>query len=248
MNLEDRIRDGLRDQAERSDVSLPPAQDIFDRAQRRGASFALGMSAVVLILLIGVVIVVPVHPSTVQFFTNPSVRANGISSWPDGTLLDYQGETPIPYDEIVGRMTPAVVSGSGLRIFVIARDDDMQAFVASAQHLNGEGLWWCPDEGFFVSPFHGELFDGLGRLLIGSARSDLDRINVEGLDGGLLKADLATITPGQRRDGVGIRDIDSAVFERYLRWAEDGEAGPRPAFCVDHEPPLDRPSQHLHDR
>lgn len=58
MNVEDRIRTGLHDQASRVDVELPPVEDVFGHARRatvkRGAGAAAAVAAV---LVVGVVLV-----------------------------------------------------------------------------------------------------------------------------------------------------------------------------------------------
>ena len=119
--------------------------------------------------------------------------------------------------------------------------------VAHAQHGDSEGLWWCPTEQAFVSPDSRALFDPAGRLVAGPARADLDRVAVTVLDGGVLAADLAQATPGQRRDGRGLglaADVDPQVYDRYREWAAADRDG-RSGFCADHQPPIDRPGSTL---
>lgn len=161
-------------------------------------------------------------------------------------VLDHRGRSPLHADELADGMTPGVVEGERLRVFATRPngEDQALAFVADAQHLDGEGLWWCPDEKVFLAPTHGELFDPGGQLVAGPARADLDRLPLQTTDDGLLVADTDQREPGTPRDtGLGLKaDLNPSVYDRYRHdWRTPGT---RP-FCADHQPPVQRPDTNL---
>lgn len=160
-------------------------------------------------------------------------------------VLDHRGRRPLRAEDLTAGMTPGVVAGERLRVFATRPDGEDQAFalVADAQHLDGEGLWWCPDEEVFVGPTHGELFDPAGQLVAGPARADLDRLPLEATEEGLLVADVDQREPGTPRDAPGFgleADINPEAYER----SQGDWQGP-PQFCADHQPPIERPDTHL---
>lgn len=66
--------------------------------------------------------------------------------------------------------------------FLAREGHDLTAFVVDVRHLSGEPLWWCPNEGIFAGPFHGEMFDRQGRRIDGPGVGGLNRYLVR-LDG-----------------------------------------------------------------
>jgi hypothetical protein len=61
----------------------------------------------------------------------------------------------------------------GVPVFVLRQGREVQVFLDRVPHLPNERLWWCLTERVFVSPFHGELFDGRGQRLAGPAAGTL---------------------------------------------------------------------------
>jgi nitrite reductase/ring-hydroxylating ferredoxin subunit len=71
--------------------------------------------------------------------------------------------------------------------FLVKRGDKVQVFLTDVQHLPGErALWWCPREGLFAAPTHGELFDAEGRVIGGPAGAGLNRLAARVVDGRLV--------------------------------------------------------------
>jgi hypothetical protein len=64
MRVEDRVRDGLRVQADRTDVPLPPVDDVFVRAGRQRRTVGTAVISAVLIIVVGVVAAVSVMQTT----------------------------------------------------------------------------------------------------------------------------------------------------------------------------------------
>jgi nitrite reductase/ring-hydroxylating ferredoxin subunit len=111
-------------------------------------------------------------------------------------------------------------------VFWLVRDGgSVTAFANDAQHIEGEGLWWCPSVTTFMGPDHGEQFDRTGRRDGGPARAGLDRFPVE-ISGGAVTVDLTRRLPGTKESStrdripVGALPLDSgpgSVCEDALR-------------------------------
>lgn len=72
MSVEDRVRDGLRAQAEGTKVPLPPVDDVFSLAGRQRVRPGAAVVSAVLIIAVGVVAAVSVlQPPRVEFFDEP---------------------------------------------------------------------------------------------------------------------------------------------------------------------------------
>jgi len=70
-------------------------------------------------------------------------------------------------------------------VFVVADGDGFLALGADSRHV-GERVLFCPVDGTFVSPAHGERFDRAGRYLAGPAAGDLARYPAGAVDGRVL--------------------------------------------------------------
>lgn len=64
MSVEERVRDGLRAQADRTDVRLPPVDDVFSRAGRQRAKVTAAVLSAVLIAAVGVLAAVSAMRTT----------------------------------------------------------------------------------------------------------------------------------------------------------------------------------------
>lgn len=64
MSVEDRVRDGLRAQADRTDVPLPPVDDVFVRAGRQRRKVGPPVISAVLVIVVGVVAAVSAMQTT----------------------------------------------------------------------------------------------------------------------------------------------------------------------------------------
>lgn len=132
----------------------------------------------------------------------------------------------LPLDELHGGVTHLVIQGQP--VFVAMRGDAVTVFRAHAQHLDGEELWWCPQEEVFVSPAHGDLFDADGRLWDGPAARGLDRFDVEVIDE-LAMVDTHRVLEGEPRrdDATAAGLLQGQALEGYRNppWPEN--------FCHD---------------
>lgn len=72
MSVEDRVRDGLRAQAEGTKVPLPPVDDVFALAGRQRVRLGAAVVSAALIVAVGVVAAVSaIQPPRVEFFDEP---------------------------------------------------------------------------------------------------------------------------------------------------------------------------------
>lgn len=160
------------------------------------------------------------------------------SGWPQvrGSTLAF------PLDGVGPGVSPGTIEDR--RVFFVRDGDDVEVFLAADQHLPNEGLWWCPDEQVFASPFHGEVFDPGGQARLGPAQRDLDRFVTEVRDG-VVHVDAGQVIPGapvQRgEDGSGhARGNDGGDVlsdEAQRTYGQPWDEG----FCTDHQPDTDPP-------
>ncbi|MEX1162258.1 MAG: META domain-containing protein [Nitriliruptor sp.] len=157
------------------------------------------------------------RPIGVEIVGGPSELTPVGPGWPQ-----VRGETYVfPLDEIERGTTSGVIEDR--QVFFVRTGDEVDVFIAAAQHLPDEGLWWCPDERVFASPFHGELFDLDGRARMGPAARDLDRFAIEIRDGQL------HVDAGQVIHGAPAR----ALEPHDQPWSE--------GFCTGRQPATERP-------
>src|SRR5699024_7538485 len=148
------------------------------RRRRRIATQAGGLAAGVAVAV--VVLPTLLHdpiPNGVEIVGEPSELVPAEPGWPE----DRGSTWMLAVDEIGQGTTSGVIEDR--QVFFVRSGDEIDVFIAAAQHLPDEGLWWCPNEQVFASPFHGELFDRAGRALRGPAERDLDRFATDLRDG-----------------------------------------------------------------
>lgn len=121
----------------------------------------------------------------------------------------------------------------GVAVFFVRHGRQVEGYLDSAQHLPSEQLWWCPAEGVFVSPSHGELFDAQGRLVAGPASGDLDRIEVKVTSANVAVIEPFTVVQGTARELQDRGVVDAAVWDAYRSWSER-TAGEPSTFCQSH--------------
>ena len=208
------------------------------RRRRRIATRAGGVAAVIAVTVVAVPGLFDYsEPTGVEIVGGPSGLVPAESGWPQ-----VRGSTLVfGLDEIEQGTTSGVIEDR--QVFFVRTGDEVDVFVAAAQHLPDEGLWWCPDEQVFASPLHGELFDRAGRVRRGPAARDLDRFATDVRDGHL-HVDAgevilgAPVQPGEHGDArarAQDEDVLSTDAERGYDqpWSE--------GFCTDHEPDTDPP-------
>ncbi len=219
------------------------------RRQRRIAGQALGVAASVAIAFMVVPAVVDTPGrSGLEIVGGPAEVEPGEpgpvepepaeSGWPQvrGSTLEF------PLDGVAAGVSPGTIEDR--RVFFVRDGDDVEVFLAAAQHLPNEGLWWCPAEQVFASPFHGEVFDPDGRARLGPAHRDLDRFVTEVRDD-VVSVDAGRVIPGARvqrgEDGsVNARGNDGGAVlsdEDQRAYGQPWDEG----FCTDHRPDTDPP-------
>ena len=240
-------RESMSEQLERVAAALPDAapttvasieRRALGRRRRRIATQAAGVAAGLAVA----VAVVPglfddPRPRGVEIVGGPSELVPAESGWPQ-----VRGSTLVfPLDEIEQGTTPGVIEDR--RVFFVRTGDEVDVFIAAAQHLPDEGLWWCPDEQVFASPLHGELFDASGRARRGPAARDLDRFATVVRDGHL-HVDAGEVIPGAPIQASENGDAQARAPDEDVLSADAERAYNQPwseGFCADHEPDADPP-------
>jgi Rieske Fe-S protein len=238
--------ESLHDQLERVAAHLPEASPTSlatiehrarARRRRRITTRAVAVAAGVAVAFV----VVPSlfdrpGPSGVEIVGGPADLVPVESGWPQ-----VRGSTQVfPLVSIEQGTTSGTIEDR--QVFFVRDGDDIEVFIAAAQHLPDEGLWWCPDEQLFASPAHGELFDTAGRARRGPASRDLDRFATDVRDGNLhVDAAQVIIGPPARTSS---NDEQGTRRDDRLLTADAERAYDRPwneGFCLGHQPDLETP-------
>jgi nitrite reductase/ring-hydroxylating ferredoxin subunit len=148
---------------------------------------------------------------------------------PDGRRVQTQvsAGVGIAIGDIPEGVTARIVDGVSL--FLVRHGEEVRAFLPRTTHLDGETLWWCPSEQLFISPSHGETYEGSGDEIAGPGARGLDSVAVTVTDG-TVRIDPNTITPGRERAAGG--DASGAPKVPTTDWATAG-------FCRN---PLEAPT------
>lgn len=238
--------ESLNEQLERVAANLPDASpttfasiDHRARARRRRRvttrAVAVAASVAVAFVVVPSLFDSP-GPSSVEIVGGPAELAPIESGWPPlrGSVFEF------PLGEIEQGTTSDTIEDR--QVFFVRDGDDIEVFIAAAQHLPNEGLWWCPDEQVFASPAHGELFDTAGRARRGPAARDLDRFATDVRDGNLhVDAGQVIVGPPAQTSG---NDEQGTRQDNGLLTAGAERAYDRPwneGFCVGHQPDLETP-------
>lgn len=101
MSVEDRVRDGLRAQADSTDVPLPPVDDVFARAERQRTKAGAEVISAVLLVVVGVVAAVSAMQTPAIEFFDESEPDGGVPALAPDVLEQHSwGElAPGPLDE-----------------------------------------------------------------------------------------------------------------------------------------------------
>lgn len=142
--------------------------------------------------------------------------------------LTRPAQGPLALDSLPEGVTAHTVEG--VPLFLVRHGRDVKGLLDDAQHLPNEQLWWCPAEEVFVSPFHGELFDAEGRLLVGPGVRDLDRVAVRVTATGFVVVDPFTVQQGTTRKAGDTSRLDASLWIAYRSWA-GLTAGESSTFC-----------------
>ncbi len=85
------------------------------------------------------------RPNGVEIVGGPSELTPVGPGWPQ-----VRGATGVfPLDGIEQGTTSGVIEDR--QVFFVRTGDEVDVFIAAAQHLPDEGLWWCPEERVFAS-------------------------------------------------------------------------------------------------
>jgi Rieske Fe-S protein len=110
--------------------------------------------------------------------TRPRGRANARASYSfcNNPIVAGAGRDQVAL--LLDRIPSGVSTGQlgTTNVFFVRDRGHVTVFVGNAQHLAGETVEWCPNEQYFYSPEHGELFRPDGALLQGPATRGLDRL------------------------------------------------------------------------
>jgi Rieske Fe-S protein len=119
------------------------------------------------------------------------------------------------------------------KMFLVKSGGDVSAFRATSPHL-GEPLWWCPNEEFFISPSHGELFDIHGRWVAGPSPAGMTPLPALVVNG-VVKFGPPRATGLPKSEGGVVSRAALTAYERAISSDYPGSWADK-EFCIHHVP------------